>query len=90
MILQGVTVTPGTELLILSGQLASLHDPAKPTAPASMATLTMAEIVDKKTQTIGTGKVQDDSRFARPHNGRPHQTDSVRGRRPDVAARWNR
>ncbi len=30
LILQGVTVTPGTEMLYLSGQLASPIDPAKP------------------------------------------------------------
>lgn len=54
MILQGVTVTPGTEMLFLSGQLASPLDPAKATSPAAMATLTTADFGDTKTQTIST------------------------------------
>lgn len=50
MILQGVTVPPGAELLYLSGQLATPLDPAKPMG----ATLTMADFGDTKTQTIST------------------------------------
>ncbi len=49
MILQGVTVAPGTEMLYLSGQLASPVDAAKSKAPAEM---TMADFGDTKTQTI--------------------------------------
>ena len=54
MILQGVTVTPGTELLFLSGQLASPVDTSKPMTPAAMAALTMADFGDTRTQTIST------------------------------------
>lgn len=50
LILQGVTVTPGTEMLYLSGQLASQIDPAKPMSPAP----TMADFGDTRTQTIST------------------------------------
>jgi 2-iminobutanoate/2-iminopropanoate deaminase len=55
LILQGVTVTPGTEMLYLSGQVASPIDPAKPMSPA----LTMADFGDTKTQTISVlGKIK--------------------------------
>ncbi len=47
LILQGVTVPGGTEMLYLSGQLASPIDPTKPPA-----TMTMADFGDTKTQTI--------------------------------------
>ena len=48
LILQGVTVPPGAELLYLSGQLASPIDAAKPMGP----TTTMADLGDTKTQTV--------------------------------------
>ncbi len=48
LILQGVTVPAGAEMLYLSGQLAAPLDPAK--APP----LTMADYGDTKTQTIST------------------------------------
>ena len=48
LILQGVTVPAGAEMLYLSGQLASPLDPAK--APP----LTMADYGDTRTQTIST------------------------------------
>ncbi|MDB5737804.1 MAG: endoribonuclease family protein [Sphingomonas bacterium] len=47
-ILQGVFVPAGTDLMILSGQLAAPIDPAKPMSP----TLTLADFGDTKTQTI--------------------------------------
>ncbi|QXQ05706.1 RidA family protein [Sphingosinicellaceae bacterium] len=50
IILQGVTVPAGAEMLYLSGQLASPIDPAKPMSP----TLTMADYGDTRTQTIST------------------------------------
>ncbi len=50
MILQGVTVSPGAEMLYLSGQLASPLDPSKPMG----ATLTIADFGDTRTQTIST------------------------------------
>ena len=49
MILQGVTVPAGAEMLYLSGQLATPIDPAKVSTPP-----TMAEFGDTKTQTIAT------------------------------------
>ncbi len=49
MILQGVTVKPGAEMLYLSGQLAAPIDPTKKVAPAAM---TIADFGDTKTQTI--------------------------------------
>ncbi|WP_375393649.1 Rid family hydrolase [uncultured Sphingomonas sp.] len=53
LILQGVTVMPGATMLFLSGMLASPVDPAKAKLPpAQMATLTMADFGDTKTQTI--------------------------------------
>lgn len=54
MILQGVTVTPGTELLFLSGQLASPINASKPMSPAGMAALTVADFGDTKAQTVST------------------------------------
>lgn len=54
LILQSVTATPGTEMLYLSGQLASPIDPSKAMTPAAMAALTMADFGDTKTQTIST------------------------------------
>ncbi len=48
LILQGVSVPAGTELLFLSGQVASPIDPAKPLTPAATA----ADLGDTKTQTI--------------------------------------
>lgn len=50
IILQGVTVPPGAEMLYLSGQLASPIDPAKPMSPTS----TIEDFGDTKTQTIST------------------------------------
>jgi len=47
-ILEGVTIPPGSELLMLSGQLASPIDPAKPRGE------TIADYGDTKTQTIST------------------------------------
>ena len=47
LILQGVKVPAGSELVFLSGQLASPIDPSKP--PAG---LTMADYGDSKTQTV--------------------------------------
>ena len=49
LILQGVTVSPGTEMLYLSGQLAS---PIEGSAGKAPATMTMADFGDTKTQTI--------------------------------------
>jgi enamine deaminase RidA (YjgF/YER057c/UK114 family) len=49
LILQGVTVKPGAEMLYLSGQLAAQIDPTKKVAPAA---LTIADFGDTKTQTI--------------------------------------
>jgi len=54
LILQGVSVTPGTEMLYLSGQLASPMDMSKSMTPAAMAAMTMADFGDTKTQTIST------------------------------------
>ena len=54
LILQGASVGSKSTLLFLSGQLASPIDPAKATTPAAMATLTMADFGDTKTQTIST------------------------------------
>lgn len=48
LILQGVSVPAGSDMLFLSGMLASPTDPAKPMSPA----LTMADFGDTKTQTI--------------------------------------
>jgi 2-iminobutanoate/2-iminopropanoate deaminase len=50
LILQGVKVPGGTETIYLSGQLASVADPAKASTPP--AQLTMADFGDTKTQTI--------------------------------------
>lgn len=50
LILQGVTVTPGTEMLYLSGQLAAPIDVTKSPSPA----MTMADYGDTRTQTIST------------------------------------
>ena len=47
LILQGVKIPGRSEMVILSGQLASPADPAKPAA-----SLTMADYGDSKTQTI--------------------------------------
>ncbi len=52
IILQGVTVPAGAEILYLSGQLAAPIDPAK--ATAAPGTLAMADYGDTKTQTIST------------------------------------
>ena len=49
MILQGAKVKAGSDIVYLSGQLASPIDPKKP-----MAGLTMADYGDSKTQTIST------------------------------------
>jgi 2-iminobutanoate/2-iminopropanoate deaminase len=49
IILQAVTVPPGSETLILSGQLASPIDPSRPAT-------TMADFGDTRTQTISTFK----------------------------------
>ena len=49
LILQSVTVKPGSTTLYLSGQLASPMDPSKKTPPAQV---TMAELGDTKTQTV--------------------------------------
>jgi enamine deaminase RidA (YjgF/YER057c/UK114 family) len=51
LILQGVAVPAGADMLYLSGQLASPLDPAKQASPA---TLTIADLGDTKTQTIST------------------------------------
>ena len=72
MILQGAKVKAGSDILYLSGQLASPIDPKKPMGPG----MTMADYGDTKTQTISTlnkikaalaarglcdvGRVQDD------------------------------
>ncbi len=53
LILQGVTVKPGAEMLYLSGQLAAPIDPTKTAAPAA---LTIADFGDTKTQTISVLK----------------------------------
>lgn len=50
LILQGVTVPAGAEMLYLSGQLATPIDPGK----ASQANLAMADYGDTKTQTVST------------------------------------
>ena len=50
MILQGAKVKAGSDILYLSGQLASPTDPAKPMGPG----LTMADLGDTKTQTVST------------------------------------
>lgn len=50
MILQGAKVKAGSDILYLSGQLASPIDPAKPMGPG----MTMADYGDAKTQTIST------------------------------------
>ena len=49
MILTGVKIPAGSELVYLSGQLPSPIDPSKPAA-----SLTMADYGDSKTQTIST------------------------------------
>ena len=49
MILTGVKIPAGSEIIYLSGQLPSAIDPAKPAAG-----LTMADFGDSKTQTIST------------------------------------
>ena len=49
-ILQGVEVSPGTNLLFLSGQLASPIDTSKPMS--AMASMTMADFGDSQTQTV--------------------------------------
>lgn len=53
MILQGAAVGPKSEILFLSGQLASPIDPDK-AAPTLAASLTLADYGDTKTQTIST------------------------------------
>ena len=50
MILQGAKVKAGSDILWLSGQLASPIDPTKPMGPGT----TMADFGDSKTQTIST------------------------------------
>ena len=50
MILQGAKVKAGSDILYLSGQLASPIDPSKPVGPGT----TMADYGDAKTQTIST------------------------------------
>ena len=50
MILQGAKVKAGSDILYLSGQLASPIDPTKPMGPG----MTMADYGDAKTQTIST------------------------------------
>lgn len=50
-ILSGVAVGPKSDMLFLSGQLASPIDPAKPMTPATMTT---ADYGDTKTQTVST------------------------------------
>lgn len=54
LILQGASVGPTSTLLFLSGQLASPIDPTKAATPAAMATLTMADFGDTRTQTVST------------------------------------
>ncbi len=49
-ILQGASVGPNSELMFLSGQLASPIDASKPMSP----TMTVADFGDTKTQTIST------------------------------------
>jgi enamine deaminase RidA (YjgF/YER057c/UK114 family) len=53
-ILSGAAVGAKSDMLFLSGQLASPIDSSKPMTPASMATMTMADFGDTKTQTIST------------------------------------
>jgi 2-iminobutanoate/2-iminopropanoate deaminase len=48
MILQGVSVPAGSDMLFLSGQVAAPIDPKKPMSPD----LTMADFGDTKTQTV--------------------------------------
>ncbi|WP_174291191.1 RidA family protein [Sphingomonas bacterium] len=50
LILQGAKVKAGSDILYLSGQLASPIDPSKPMRPG----MTMADYGDTKTQTIST------------------------------------
>lgn len=50
MILQGVSVPAGADMLYLSGQLASPIDPSKPMSPS----LTIDDFGDTKTQTVST------------------------------------
>ena len=50
LILQGAKVKAGSDILWLSGQLASPIDPTKPMSPA----MTMADFGDSKTQTVST------------------------------------
>jgi enamine deaminase RidA (YjgF/YER057c/UK114 family) len=55
LILQGVSVPAGSDLLFLSGQLASPIDPKLPMSPS----VTMEQLGDTKTQTISTlGKIK--------------------------------
>ncbi|QYE34513.1 MULTISPECIES: RidA family protein [Sphingosinicellaceae] len=57
LILESVTVTPGTEMLYLSGQVASPVDMSKPMS--AMASMSMADFGDTKTQTISVlGKIK--------------------------------
>lgn len=53
-ILSGASVGAKSDMLFLSGQLASPIDISKPMTPATMASLTMADFGDTKTQTIST------------------------------------
>lgn len=53
-ILQGASVGAKSDILFLSGQLASPIDMSKPMTPATMATMTVADFGDTKTQTIST------------------------------------
>ncbi len=52
MILESAAVGPKSQLLFLSGQVASPTDPAKMSGPAAMATMTAADFGDTRTQTI--------------------------------------
>ena len=52
MILQGAKVKAGSDILYLSGQLASPIDATKPMS--AMASMTVADFGDSKTQTIST------------------------------------
>ncbi len=52
LILQGAAVGAKSEMLFLSGQVASPLDPAKMTSPAAMMSMTPADYGDTKTQTI--------------------------------------
>ena len=53
-ILSGAAVGAKSDMLFLSGQLASPIDASKPMTPATMASMTIADFGDTKTQTIST------------------------------------